>query len=66
MHNLAKYKKIVHFTHFEPKKTHISGGKIMHKCTNAIVTMHICTVTVTRAFNLLVFFGSVGFVREGL
>ena len=38
----------------------------MHKCTSAIVTMHICTVTVTRAFNLLVFFGSVGFVREGL
>ena len=36
----------------------------MHKCTNATVFVHICTVTVARAFNILVFFGSVGFVRE--
>ena len=30
----------------------------MHKCTSATVTVHICTVTVTYAFNILVFFGS--------
>ena len=28
----------------------------MHKCTIAIVTVHICTVTVTCAFNILIIF----------
>ena len=36
----------------------------MYKCTSATVTVHICTVTVTSAFNILVFFGSVGSARE--
>ena len=36
----------------------------MHKCTSATVTVHICTVTVACAFNILVFFGSVGYVRD--
>ena len=36
----------------------------MYKCTSIIVTVHICTVTIARAFNILVFFGSIGFVRE--
>ena len=64
MHNFAKYKKLSILHIFSIKNTHISGCKIMHKCTNAIVTVHICTVIVARAFNILVFFGSVGFVRE--
>ena len=36
----------------------------MHKCTSATVTIHICTVTVACAFNILVFFSSVRSVRE--
>ena len=36
----------------------------MHKCTSAIVIVYICTVIVVRAFNILVFLGSIGFVRE--
>ena len=34
----------------------------MYKCY--IVTVHICMVTVARAFNILIFFSSVGYVRE--
>ena len=26
--------------------------------------MHICMITIARTFNILIFFGSVGFVRE--
>ena len=36
----------------------------MHKCTSVTVIVHICTVTVAHVFNILVFLGSVGFVRE--
>ena len=36
----------------------------MHKCTSATVIVHICIVAVVRAFNILVFFDSVGYVRE--
>ena len=28
----------------------------MHKCTSTTITMHICTVTIALAFNILVFF----------
>ena len=28
----------------------------MYKCASATVTMHICMVTIARAFNILVFF----------
>ena len=40
MQNLTKYKKKIHFTHFEQKITHISWCKIMYKYTNIIVTVH--------------------------
>ena len=60
----CKIQKVVHFTHFEQKKTYISGCKIVHKCTSAAINMHICTVTIACAFNILVVFGSVGSVRE--
>ena len=60
----CKIQKVVHFTYFEQKHTHISGCKIVYKCTSVTVTVYICTVTVARAFNILVFFGSVRFVRE--
>ena len=46
---------MLRYTHFDKKKnTHINGCKIIYKYT----------VTVTCAFNILVFFGSVGYVRE--
>ena len=40
------------------------GVKLCIKCISATVTVYICTVTVARAFNILVFFLSVGSVRE--
>ena len=50
-------KKNTSFNTFWPQKnTHISGCKIVHKCTSATVTVHICTVIVTLAFNILHFF----------
>ena len=56
----CKMEKEINFTHFEQKKnTHISGCnecKLVHKCTIAIVTVHICTVIVAFAFNILLFF----------
>jgi len=48
--------KILHFTHFDPINTHINGCKIVHKCAIATVTVHICTVNVALAFNILVIF----------
>ena len=48
--------KWANFTQFKQKNTHISGCKIVHLCTIATVTVHICTVTVTYAFNILLFF----------
>ena len=47
-------KKLTDFTHSEQKNTHISGCKIVHKCTIATVTVHICTATVACAFNILI------------
>ena len=47
---------MANFTQFEQKKTHISGCKIVHLCTIATVTVHICMVTVTYAFNILLIF----------
>ena len=60
----CKIYKVVYFTHFKQKKTHISGCKIMHKYTSVTIIMHIFTVTVTRAFNILIFFSSVESMRE--
>ena len=48
--------KGTNFTQFEQKNTHISGCKIVHLCTIATVTGHICTVTVAYAFNILLVF----------
>ena len=38
------------------KNTHINGCKIVHKCPSATITVHICTVTIILAFNILPFF----------
>ena len=48
--------KTLHFTYFDKKNTHFSGRKIVHKYTIAIVTVHICTVSVALAFYILVIF----------
>ena len=53
--------KLTDFIHFEQKNTHISGCKIVHKCVIATVTMHICTVTIACAFNILIIFYSLLF-----
>ena len=44
------------YAHFDQQKTHISGFKIVHKCTSTTVTVHICTVIVARAYKILIFF----------
>ena len=49
-------KKLTNFTQLKQKNTHISGCKIMHLYTIATVTVHICTVTITYAFNILLVF----------
>ena len=56
--NLCKIEKGSLFTHFGSKNIHISWGKIVHLCTIATVTMHICTATVAFAYHILVFFFS--------
>ena len=47
-----KIQKIVNFTHFEQKTTHINWCKIVHKYINATVTVHICMITVICVFNI--------------
>ena len=47
--------KVVDFTQFEEKKTHISLCIIVHLCTIATVPVHICTATVELPFNILMF-----------
>ena len=47
--------KVADFTQFEEKKTHTSLCIIVHLCTIATVTMHICTVTIALPFNILMF-----------
>ena len=47
--------KVVDFTQFEEKKTHISLCIVVHKCTIATVPVHICTGTVELPFNILMF-----------
>ena len=49
-------KKVANSAQFEQKNTHISGCKIVHLCTIATVTMHICTVTVACPLNILLVF----------
>ena len=53
---LCKIEKVAHLTYFEQKNTHISRCKIVHLCTIATITMHICTVTVAYAFIILLVF----------
>ena len=60
--NLCKIKKCSLFTHFGSKNTHISWGKIVHLCTIATVTVHICTATVAFAYHILVFFSLLPFL----
>ena len=49
--------KLLHFTHFS-QKTPTSMGvklcKVVHKYTNATVTVHICTVTIARVLTILI------------
>ena len=52
------------YTFWEKKKLTSVGVKLCIKCISVTVTVYICTVTITRAFNILVFFLSVGSVRE--
>ena len=47
--------KVVDFTQFEEKKTHINLCIIVHLCTIATVPVHICTGTVALPFNILMF-----------
>ena len=57
---LCKMKKLTDFTHFDQKNTHISECKIVHKCTIATITVHICTVIVVLHIIILLIsqFGS--------
>ena len=48
--------KVTNFTQFEQKTTHISRCKIVHFCTIATLTVHICMVIVAYAFNILLVF----------
>ena len=48
--------KWVNFTHFSSKTTHISGSITLYLCKNAIVTVHIYTVTVAFYFFFLSLF----------
>ena len=54
MDNLAKYKKQLILHILTKKNTHIGGYKIVHKCTRATVTVHICTVTVALLYIILI------------
>ena len=48
--------KVTTFTQFEQKITHISGCKLVYKYKIATVTVHICAVTITCVFNILIIF----------
>ena len=52
---LCKMEKVVDFTQFEEKKTHISLCIVVYKCTIATVPVHICIGTVELPFNILMF-----------
>ena len=45
--------KVINFIQFEQKNTHISLCIIVHLCTIATVTVHICMVTVPCVFIIL-------------
>ena len=51
---LCKIQKVVNYTYFNPKKTHINACKIVHiyikKKKKNTVTMQICTITVAFYF----------------
>ena len=44
-----------HFAHFTKTKAHINQCKSVQIYTTTILTVHICTVTVTLPFIILVF-----------
>ena len=50
----CKIQKVTHLTHFDQINTHINGCKIVHKCTSATVTVHICTVIVALLYIILI------------
>ena len=50
---LCKIQKVVNFTHFNEKNTHINVCKIVHIYKSAIVTVHICIVTIALHTNVL-------------
>ena len=52
----CKIQKVTYFTHFDQKNAHISGCKILHKYTSVTVTVHICIVTATLLYIILVVF----------
>ena len=52
---------MINFTQFEQKNTHTSLCIIVHLCTIATVTVHICTTTVACAFYILIVFHSLLF-----
>ena len=45
--------------HILRKNTNISGCKIVHLCIFVTVTVHICTITVACAFNILIILASI-------
>ena len=52
---LCKIQKVINYTYFNPKKTHINACKIVHiykkkKKKKITVTMQICTITVAFYF----------------
>ena len=53
---MCKMEKVTTFTQFEQKITHISGCKLVYKYKIATVTVHICAVTITCVFNILIIF----------
>ena len=54
--NFCKIEKDSFLHILAQKNTHISGCKIVHLCTIATVTVHICTVTIALLFIILYFF----------
>ena len=53
---LCKMKKILHFTHFDPKNTNISEYKNVYKCSIATVTMYMHGYCSTCIYYFILFF----------
>ena len=52
LHNIKRHK----FYTFSSKMLHINASKSVHICTFATITVHMCTITVALAFNILIIF----------